>query len=203
MSAMSIETISNAVCESSRRGQHRLRNAIGIRQHVGMRFGRADGADDAFADAGDDRLFGRSADQLIQVRPHRDAGFDFELNAVLGHGVERFCLPEPRARAVDHFGIDARLHGFEHVAAGQVDGRGQLEIEVDRLGLVGGDDRADHQRHVAAGQVVGFERLAGDAGRFAQAGLHGHDLAAHDHLGIDLAEGHAQADRKCRSPRCS
>ena len=95
-------------------------------------------------------------------------------------------------RAVDHLGIDAGLHGFEHVAAGQVDGRGQLEVEIDRLGLVGGDDRADHQRHVAAGQVMGFERLAGDAGLVAQAGLHGHDLAADDDRGIDLAKGHAQ-----------
>ena len=96
------------------------------------------------------------------------------------------------AGAVDHLGIDAGLHGLQHVAAGQVDGRGQLEIEIDRLGLLGGDQRADHQRHVAAGQVMGLQRLAGDARLVAEPGLHGHDLAADDHRRIDLAEGHAQ-----------
>ena len=69
-------------------------------------------------------------------------------------------LPHAAAGAVDHLGIDAGLHGLEHVAAGQVDGRGQLEVEVDDLGLVGGDQRADHQRHVAAGQVMGLQGLA-------------------------------------------
>ena len=101
-------------------------------------------------------------------------------------------LPHAAARAIDHLGIDAGLHGFEHVAAGQVDGRGQLEVEIDRLGLGGGDERADHQRHVAAGQVMGFERLAGDAVLVADARLHRHDLAADDDGRIDLAKGHAQ-----------
>ena len=72
-------------------------------------------------------------------------------------------------RAIDHLGIDAGLHRFQHVTAGQVDGRGQLETEIDRLGLVGGDDGPNHQRHVAAGQVMGLKRPAGDAGRFVQA----------------------------------
>ena len=38
-------------------------------------------------------------------------------------------------RAVDHLGIDAGLHGLQHVAAGQVDGRGQLEVQLDSLAL--------------------------------------------------------------------
>ena len=69
--------------------QHRLGNAVGVLQHFGVRLGRADRADDAFADAGDDRLFGRTADQLIQVGPHGDPRLDLQLNAVLGDGVER------------------------------------------------------------------------------------------------------------------
>ena len=53
------------------------------------RFGGADGADDAFADAGDDGFFGGTADELVEIGADRDAGFHFELHAVLGDGVER------------------------------------------------------------------------------------------------------------------
>ena len=153
---MSIETISNAVCESSRRASTAFEIRSGFSSTSIVRVGRADGADDAFAHPGDDRLFGGSADQLIQIGPHRHAGFDLELDAVFGHGVERFAAGAAR-RAIDHLGIDARLHGFEHVAAGQVDGRRQFKVEVDRLGLLRGDDRPNHQRHIAACQVMSFQ----------------------------------------------
>ena len=101
-------------------GQHSLGNPVGIGEHVGMPFRRADRADDPLADAGDDRLLGRPADQLAQVRPHRDPGLHLELNAVLGDRFER-VLAGTAGRAIDHLRINARLHGFEHVAAGQVD----------------------------------------------------------------------------------
>ena len=91
MSAMSIETISKAVCESSRRASTVLEMRSGFCQHFVVRLGRADGADDALAHAGDDRLFGGPADQLVQVGPHRDPGLDLQLDAVLGHAVERFA----------------------------------------------------------------------------------------------------------------
>ncbi len=105
-------------------------------------------------------------------------------------------------RAVDHLGIDAGLHGLEHVAAGQVDGRGPLEVEVDDLGLVGGDHRANHQRHVAAGQVVGLQGLAGDAGLvLAEPGLHGHDLAADDDRRGSPCGTSCRAGRRCRCRR--
>ena len=39
--------------------------------------------------------------------------------------------------AVDDLGIDARLHGVEDVAAGEVDGAGPVEVEVD-VGALGG-----------------------------------------------------------------
>ena len=94
--------------------------------------------------------------------------------------------------AVDHLGIDAGLHGFQHVAPGQVDGRRLVEVEI-QVGAVGGDDRADHVGHVAAGQVVGLQTPRGDA-RLPlppDARLHRHDLALHDHPGVDLAEAHA------------
>ena len=95
-------------------------------------------------------------------------------------------------RAVDHPRIDARLHGFQNVAPGQVDRRRPLEVEVDDLRLAGGDHRANHQRHVAAGQIVGFERLGRDALAVVQAGLHRHDLAARDHRRVHLAKRHPQ-----------
>ena len=64
--------------------------------------------------------------------------------------------------AVDDLGVDAGLHGLEHVAAGQVDGGGLLEGQVD-VGLVGGDQRVDHVDDVAAGQVVGFQLVGARA----------------------------------------
>ena len=94
---MSIETISNAVLRRAG-GPAPGGDPVGIFQHLHVVVGRADGADDAFADAGDDRFFGRPADQLLQVRPHRDAGPHLELNAVLGHGVERCLPPRPGSR---------------------------------------------------------------------------------------------------------
>ena len=64
--------------------------------------------------------------------------------------------------AIDHLRIDAGLHGVEHVAAGQIDRRGLVEIQVD-VGPMGGDDRPDHVGHVAAGQVMGLQPPGGDA----------------------------------------
>ena len=106
-----------------------------------------------------------------------------------------------RGRAVDDFGIDAGLHGFEHVAAGQVDRRGLAKREAMILALLAAMSDADHQRHIAAGQVVGFERLARDALIVVQAGLHGHDLRLDDHVLVHLAEGHADQvpDRDARA----
>ncbi len=54
--------------------EHGLRDHVGVGQHVGMVLGRADGLDDALADAGDDRLLGGPADQAVELGPHRDAG---------------------------------------------------------------------------------------------------------------------------------
>ena len=202
MSAMSIETISKAVCESSRRASTALEMRSGFSSTCVCE------SDEPMALTMPSPTRAMIVSSVappinwLQVRADGDAGLDLQLDAVLGHGVERFAAAAA-GRAVDHLGIDARLHGFQHVAAGQVDGRGQLEVEIDRLGLLGGDDRANHQRHVAAGQVMGLERLARDARLVGQAGLHGHDLAADDHRGIDLAKRHAQqvedADSRARS----
>ena len=130
--------------------------------------------------------------KLVEVRPHRDAGLDLELDAVLGHGVERLAA-RARVGAVDHLRIDARLHGLEHVAAGQVDGRGPLEVESRIvLALLAAIIARITQRHVAAGQVVGLERLAGDAGLFASSpACTAMILLRTMTFGIHLAERHA------------
>ena len=63
MSAMSIERISNAVLASRPLCEHGLGDVVGVLQHVLVVGGRADGGDDALADAGDDRLLGGAADE--------------------------------------------------------------------------------------------------------------------------------------------
>ena len=65
------------------------------------------------------------------------------------------------------------MHGIEHVAAGQVDGGGAVEIQID-IGPLGGNDGANHARHIAAGQIVRFQAARGDSRvRIgADAGLH-------------------------------
>jgi hypothetical protein len=107
-----------------------------------------------FADAGDDRFLGGSADQAFDVGAHGDAGFDFQLDAVLGHAVDAVAA-HGGAGDVDHFRIHAGLHGIENVAAGQIDGGRGLPGQID-VGLVGGDHGVDDALHVAAGQHVRF-----------------------------------------------
>ena len=93
-----------------------------------MRVGGADRRDDAFADAGDDRLLGGPADQPGDVGPHRYAGFHLELDAVLGHAVDRNA-PGRRVRGVDDLRIHAGMDGVDDVAAGQVDRTGRAIVQ--------------------------------------------------------------------------
>ena len=170
-------------------GQHCLGDHVGVFQNVGMLFGRADRRDDPLPHPRDDRFLGGPADELVEVGAHRDAGPHLELDAVFGHRIERLAATV-LAGAIDHLGIDARLHRLADISAGQIDGGGQLEIEFLDLRLVGGDEGLHHQRHAAAGEIVGLQRLPGDAGGIAQPCLHGHDLAAHDDGGVHLLEAH-------------
>ena len=68
-------------------------------------------------------------------------------------------LPNDRVRDVDDLGVDGRLDGLEHVAAGEVDRGRRLERQLDP-GAVGGDHRRDDLRDVAAGEVVRLELAA-------------------------------------------
>ena len=69
--------------------EHALGDRVGLLQHLQVRLGRADGVDDALADPGDDRFVGGPADQAVEVGPHRHLRLDLELDAVLGHAVDR------------------------------------------------------------------------------------------------------------------
>ena len=66
---------------------------------------------------------------------------------------------------IDHFGIDAGAHRFEHSFAGalgrEVDGAGAIEIERD-AGLVRRDQREDHLAHISPRQVMRFQWIAGN-----------------------------------------
>ena len=79
----------------------------------------------------------------LQVGAHGHAGADLQLDAVFGDRAQRRLLRLLRVGAVDHFGVDARPHRFQHVATGQVDGRRAVEVEID-VGPVRRDDRLNH-----------------------------------------------------------
>ena len=158
-------------------GEDEFGDAVGVLEHLLVAGGAADGGDDAFAHAGEDGLLAGAADELLDVGAHGDTGFGDELDAVLGHG--------GHGGRVDDLGVDGGLHGLQHVAAGEVDGRGGLEVEV-HVGLVGADEGVDHGGHMAAGQVVGLEVVLLDL----QAGLGGRNHVVDNHRGRHFAEAH-------------
>ena len=143
-----------------------------------MGIGRTDGRDDAFTDTGDDRRLAGTADQAVDIGPHGDTGLDAQLNAVLGHGTDH--------GGFNDFGVDAHLHGFEHVAAGQVDGAGPFEAQVD-IGTVRRNEGVDDAVHIAAGQVMGFQLV--DV--HIEAGLVRLDQGQHDLPRYHAAQPHA------------
>jgi len=106
--------------------------------------------------AGDDGFFGRSADQLFEVRADGNARPGTELNAVAADGAQRSFGIGLRIGAVDDLGIDARPDGIEHVAAGQVDRGGAVEVQID-VGPMGGNDRMHDLHHVATREVMRFQ----------------------------------------------
>ena len=152
--------------------------------------GRADGADDAFADARDDRRLARTADIAVEVRAHGDPRFDVELDAVLRDALED--------RRLDHLRVDRGLQRFEDVAAGEVDRGGALPLERNLRAL-----RGDHRQHdlvdVAAGQDVRLQLIDGKRqARLARA----HKSATMD-AGRNADDAHAdqRADRERHAGR--
>jgi hypothetical protein len=98
------------------------------------------------------------------MRAHRHARLYFRADAVLGHAVNGGAAHR-RVGHIDHFGIDAGAHRFQHRFARalgrEVDGAGAIEIERD-AGLVRRDQREDHLAHISPRQVMRFQWIAGN-----------------------------------------
>ncbi len=159
---MSIERISKAVLASSPLASTALADRVGILEHVLVILGRADGVDDAFADAGDDRFLRllRRPGSLMFVRTVTRA---FTLSWMPSWRRRRWsAAPIGGFGHVDDLWVHAGLHGIENVAAGQVDRGGRLPGQID-IGLVGGDHRVDHALHIPAGKNVRFHFRRTDA----------------------------------------
>ena len=149
---------------------------------------RADAGNDAFADTGDDRRFAGAADEAVDIGPDRHAGPYFQLDAVLGDS-------RNKGRFND-LGVDAHLHGFQYVAAGQIDGAGPFKGQGHRS-PVRRNEGVDDAVYVAAGQIMGFQLVGIDVeARFIrldqrQDNLRRHDAAQAHADEIDDADGHA------------
>ena len=139
---------------------------------------RADGGDHALADPGDDGLLAGAAHQPVDVGAHGHARDGDELDAVLGHGGD--------AGRLDHLGDHRHLHRLQHVAPGQVDGRGPLEGH-GMLALSAEIRAFTTSHHVAAGQVVRLQVVDGDV----QPGLHRADPRRDHRAGRHAAQAHA------------
>ena len=154
----------------------------------------ADRRDDALAYTRDDRFLGRAADQPVDVGPNRDSGDNQELNAVLGDGGD--------LRRGDDAGIDARLHGVEDVASGEIDRGRLLKVQLDSS-FVCTDERIDHALDVAAREVVRFERVRWNLAT----GLHRRDARIDHCAGRHAAQAHAdefpEADVRAARPCCN
>ncbi len=138
---------------------------------------RTDGRHDAFANAGDNRLFAGTTDELLDAGAHGNTGNGVQLDTVKGH-----C---GNLRGRDDLRVHGHLHGLEHVTAGKVDGGCFLEVELD-VCLVGGNERLNHAQHVTAAKVVGFEQVRIDR----EASLAAEDSGFHDDLRGHLTQAH-------------
>jgi hypothetical protein len=88
-----------------------------------MGFRRSNGGDDPFADPGKDGFFAGPAHESFDIGANRHPGEGFELDAVFGHGRNQWGFND--------FGVNAHLHGFQHIPAGKIDGRRTVEVEFD------------------------------------------------------------------------
>ena len=138
---------------------------------------RTDRCDDTFAYTGKDGLLAGTAHQLLDVGTHGYTGFGNQLNAVLRNGGDRRC--------VDNLGVDRRLHGFQHIATGEVDGCGRAEVEV-HIGFVCRYESLDNAVYAASSQIVGLELIL----RYFEACLGCRHHIVHNHCRRNLTETH-------------
>ena len=136
------------------------------------------------------------------MRAHRDARFYFRADAIFRDAVDRRAAHRWIGH-VDHFGINARAHRFEHGLArafgGEIDGAGAIEIERD-AGFVGRDQSEDNLPDIAAREVVGLERIA----RNLDASFHRGDAVIDNHSHGNFTQAHpdhfSERDRRVRDP---
>src|SRR4029453_6964659 len=133
---------------------------------------------DTFADACDDGLFSRPADESIEMRTHRDPRLYFHANTVLCDAVDGSAAHRWIGR-VNHFRIDAGAHrfqdGFASAFCGKIDSASSVEIERNP-GLVSSNQSEDHMAHIAACEVMRFRWIATNI----QTGFHRSDAIVHD-----------------------
>ena len=84
--------------------------------------------DDPFAHAGNNGVFRCSSDELGKICADGHARFGLQLDAVFGHAVQRDS-PPARVGDVDDFGIHARTHGVQNIAARQINRSCRVPVE--------------------------------------------------------------------------
>ena len=157
--------------------QHGTADQVGVLQNLLVRLSGTDGGDDTFADTGDDGFLTGAADEALNVRADGHAGLGTQFNAVLCD-----CGDDG---GLDDLGGNTHLHGFEHVAAGKVDGAGLLKRQLNVRAL-GGDQGVGDTVDVTAGQEVRFQLADGQI----QTGLVGLDQRVNQTMGLDAAHAH-------------
>ena len=160
--------------------EYQFGDGVRIFQNLLVVFGRSDGRNDTFAYTGQDGVLACTSHQLVDVGAYGDTGFRYQLDTVFGYGGHGW--------RVDYLRIDGSLHGLEHVAAGQVYGRGLFKRQVD-VGFRCRNQGMYHALHMSARHVVGFQIVAGDV---LQTGLMGFDEAWHNDAGRHVTDAHQE-----------
>ena len=174
--------------------QDGLGNTVRILQHNLVALGGTNGGDNAFADAGDDRLFLGATDETIEVSTNGHARLYFYLNAILGDRIDGGATAR-RIRHIDNLradGSEDRLKDrFIRSAGGDIDGTGTIPIKV-KAGFLRGDECLHRLHDVAAREVMGVNLFDFDD----QAGLGRGNLSIDNHRVGHAAQAHADEVEK-------
>ena len=139
-----------------------------------------------WANAGNDRFFGGSPDQLQQIRADCHPYVDAELDAVSCDCAQRVLAAKLRIGAVDHLGRDAGTHRVEHISAGEINCGRTVEVQVD-VGTISGDNGAKDPHDVSPREEMGFQASGAHAALAVdiQTRLRTHDFGDDDRTGME------------------
>ena len=132
-----------------------------------MRLRGTDSRNDALANARNDRLLARAADQTLNVCAHGHARLGAQFDTVL--------RDDRNDRRLDDLGVNTHLHSLQDVASGKVNRAGLREIQLD-IRAARRNERGDHTVEIAAGKVVRFHL----ADLHIQSGFFGLNQRRHD-----------------------